>query len=461
MNQNEIIEKLDSLYGAYLERKNKLYEREKKEVVKLLNVLSRNGEMKDIAVQLARFPGEVTGVYFEGIIKHGNFSIETIDELLQSLYTECDEAKDKQHNVNKYANAVSAILMGFSKDLSASAVLPKYVGFIAGYAEKSEKNQNRFQSLVGSTKGKIYQLDYSNEEKKTLESIWNVTCKIYPEISVSPYCEAITAWAEKYGFVNKAGQPNALPEKAVHPLDPIDDKNETPEVPEQAADSIMEDENNIVSEKKNEEVCEKTETSLAAESTMTKDEAVSAIDPEHLAVMTAEKTIAALSKENQAFLSAVRLSADNVIRSVGEMIRASDSIKQKANQYDMLKTALSESEQHLVEQKLLVSKMQNELDSLQSEHRELIEKYTILEKKHSELEEKLKSAYTINSREASLEAERIRNDLKKSFAFLYEDWLDYEFSDVSEENFESLQAIIKKVFRVLERNGINYKESAE
>ena len=105
--------------------------------------------------------------------------------------------------------------------------------------------------------------------------------------------------------------------------------------------------------------------------------------------------------------------------------------------------------------------MQNELDSLQSEHRELIEKYTILEKKHSELEEKLKSAYTINSREASLEAERIRNDLKKSFAFLYEDWLDYEFSDVSEENFESLQAIIKKVFRVLERNGINYKESAE
>ena len=244
MNQNEIIEKLDSLYGAYLERKNKLYEREKKEVVKLLNVLSRNGEMKDIAVQLARFPGEVTGVYFEGIIKHGNFSIETIDELLQSLYTECDEAKDKQHNVNKYANAVSAILMGFSKDLSASAVLPKYVGFIAGYAEKSEKNQNRFQSLVGSTKGKIYQLDYSNEEKKTLESIWNVTCKIYPEISVSPYCEAITAWAEKYRFVNKAGQPNALPEKAVHPLDPIDDKNETPEVPEQAADSIMEDENN-------------------------------------------------------------------------------------------------------------------------------------------------------------------------------------------------------------------------
>ena len=43
------------------------------------------------------------------------------------------------------------------------------------------------------------------------------------------------------------------------------------------------------------------------------------------------------------------------------------------------------------------------------------------------------------------------------FAFLYEDWLEYEFSDVSEDNYESLQAIIKKIFRSLERNGIDFK----
>ena len=51
----------------------------------------------------------------------------------------------------------------------------------------------------------------------------------------------------------------------------------------------------------------------------------------------------------------------------------------------------------------------------------------------------------------------MRSELKKAFAFLYEDWLEYEFSDVSEENYESLQAIIKKTFRVLERNGIDFK----
>ena len=461
MDKNEIIKKLDGLYGAYLKKNNNLTMDEKKEVIKLLNVLSRNGEMKDIAVQLARFSGELTGLYFEGIIKSGIFSIKTIDELLQSLYMECDKEKKKQNVVNKYINAVSAVLRNTSKDLSASAVLPEYVGFIADYAVKSEKNQNRFQGLIGNTKGKIYQLDYSKEEQKTLESIWKVTCKIFPEISNKAYCEMITAWAEKYGFVKKAEGSDIPSEKEIQPSEPLDDKNETQEVPKQAAVPKMEEASAVVSEKKNKEVCEKPEASSAAESTMTKDEVVFAIDPEHLAEMTAEKTIAALSKENQDFLSAVRLSADNVIKVIGEMIKAADSIKQKANQYDMLKTALTESEQHLGEQKLLVSQMQSELASLKSENHELIEKNTVLEKNCSELEEKLKNAYTINSRESSLEAERIRNDLKKSFAFLYEDWLDYEFSDVSEENFESLQAIIKKVFRALERNGINYKESVK
>ena len=88
MDKNEIIKKLDGLYGAYLKKNNNLTMDEKKEVIKLLNVLSRNGEMKDIAVQLARFSGELTGLYFEGIIKSGIFSIKTIDELLQSLYME-------------------------------------------------------------------------------------------------------------------------------------------------------------------------------------------------------------------------------------------------------------------------------------------------------------------------------------------------------------------------------------
>ena len=82
-DKNEIIEQLDSLYGVYREKNNKLGKDEKENVFRLLKDLSLNGEMKDVAVQLARFSAEVTGLYFEGIIKIGISSIETIDELLQ------------------------------------------------------------------------------------------------------------------------------------------------------------------------------------------------------------------------------------------------------------------------------------------------------------------------------------------------------------------------------------------
>lgn len=98
--------------------------------------------------------------------------------------------------------------------------------------------------------------------------------------------------------------------------------------------------------------------------------------------------------------------------------------------------------------------MQKEKDT---ETHRLSSEIAELETRNAELDAKLKEAYQLNSREASLEAEKIRADLTKNLSFLYEDWLDYEHSDVSEENYESLQAIIKKIFRAIERNGINVK----
>ena len=87
----------------------------------------------------------------------------------------------------------------------------------------------------------------------------------------------------------------------------------------------------------------------------------------------------------------------------------------------------------------------------------LVERISELEKQNAELDRKLTEAYSINARESSLEAEHIRTNLGEEFNFLYEDWLEYGTSTVSEVNYKSLQAIIKKMFRVLERNKINFK----
>lgn len=88
---------------------------------------------------------------------------------------------------------------------------------------------------------------------------------------------------------------------------------------------------------------------------------------------------------------------------------------------------------------------------------DFMERITELEAKNAELERKLDAAYRLNARESSLEAERIKANLSKDFGWLYEDFLEYDNSEVSAENYESLQAILKKAFRALERNGIDFK----
>ena len=122
-----------------------------------------------------------------------------------------------------------------------------------------------------------------------------------------------------------------------------------------------------------------------------------------------------------------------------------------------LKAKIADLERQLSKQRDRFQTVNQSLMASRTENEELKIKVAFLESQNSELDSKLNDAYAINSRESSLEAEKIRSELKKSFAFLYEDWLEYEFSDVSEDNYESLQAIIKKIFRSLERNGIDFK----
>lgn len=126
-----------------------------------------------------------------------------------------------------------------------------------------------------------------------------------------------------------------------------------------------------------------------------------------------------------------------------------------------LKAEINELKNQLSEQKNLSQKINEALTDVRTENEELKKKVDFLENQNSQLNIKLDDAYKINSRESSLEAERIRSELKKAFTFLYEDWLEYEFSEVSEDNYESLQAIIKKIFRSLERNGIDFKGNDE
>lgn len=168
-----------------------------------------------------------------------------------------------------------------------------------------------------------------------------------------------------------------------------------------------------------------------------------------------------MDKEQEAIITTFT----NMITPVG---KAFESIQGEINksrelgiENTMLKAKNEELERQIAEMKTKLQENNQSFSSAKAENSNLRQQVRSLETKIAELDSKLNDAYSINSREASLEAEKVRSELKKAFSFLYEDWLEYEFSDVSEENYESLQAIMKKIFRSLERNGIEFKGSNE
>ena len=168
-----------------------------------------------------------------------------------------------------------------------------------------------------------------------------------------------------------------------------------------------------------------------------------------------------LSRQKDAVISAIAESGAALSKSLGLLQGEVNNSRDVAAENVRLKTRIAELEQQLAEQTVRIHEADNSIKLLESEMNDINTKFAAIQSKNAELDTKLAEAYAINSRESSLEAERIRSELKKAFIYLYEDWLEYEFSDVSEENYESLQAIIKKIFRSLERNGIDFKGSNE
>lgn len=78
-----------------------------------------------------------------------------------------------------------------------------------------------------------------------------------------------------------------------------------------------------------------------------------------------------------------------------------------------------------------------------------------LQAENARLNTALDNAYSINAREASMEAERIRATLHKDFSYLYDDWCEYTEAPATDINYQTLNVIIKKMFRALRRVNIN------
>lgn len=400
---NSIKERLDTIYEEYRKQNSKLSQTKTQEVSNLLVQMSLiDGiDITDIAKQLARFSAEVTQSYFEKLTARSSISLERIDDLLKAFLSTDRDVNKSQYYVSKFVFTVSEIIKNCREKALQSTQLPKMVVFVTRFAVNSDKYKKKFQNLVVNTDGKIYLLDYHGTSGKSLYNIWGITNKLYPDLSKTKYKNLIIEWAEKYGFKEKAEQPaENITEKSDEPVNTAEISNT----------NDVQAETDYISK-------EFFEKKLNALYSRIKED---------------------ITSENRKIISSLQEATTRNTGLVSENSRLNLKVRELEVKIKELNFDIQETSKNLFR----ITSEKNALDE-----------------KTSELEAKLKDAYAINNREESLAVQKIRMDLKKSLMFLYEDWLEYEFSDVSEENYESLQAIIKKMFRVLERNGIDFKEN--
>ena len=501
-NINEIKTELDRLYKLYKKNKSTLNVTQTNDVVHLLKKLSQNGDAKDVAERLVVFSGDVCGQYFDELTKGSIVPLSIVESIINSYIGVNTDTSTERFYVKKYATMVIKVINNYTDTSYGSKTIAKLIALVAYIGLKSDKNMSQFERVVQETKGKVYLVDYSSISDRSLANVNKITEALLHNEKLKAYSSLISDWSIKYGFTENAPDNVTADNKvqieesviaketstedapaAVQQQVKVESVNPTP-MKEGAKAPIT---NTAVSEKEDKPisvpeskkfdapaekpiaVSETKKTNVTAEEPVVNtDKKVSNNIPgENVPVkknpvqILYERLKRDMDKEQEAIINAFT----NMITPVG---KAFESIQGEINksrelgiENTMLKAKNEELERQIAEMKTKLQENNQSFSSAKAENSNLRQQVRSLETKIAELDSKLNDAYSINSREASLEAEKVRSELKKAFSFLYEDWLEYEFSDVSEENYESLQAIMKKIFRSLERNGIDFKGSNE
>lgn len=475
-NITKIKDELDVLCTEYKNNKSQLGVEKTKRVSNLLIELTycKDSDVSDVAFQLSRFSADVAKMYFESITIIRKAPIELIDGILKALISTIKDPSRSQFYVKKFVYAVIAITKNYTDKAIESNELPFIVAFVASFALRSQKNKAQMMKLVNNTNGKIYLLDYSKIGKAKIEDIWKITNNLYSELESSRVKALITDWAAKYGF--STSEASEKPQEKENVTNPNNDHSpqEDKQAPVSTAKPIAPDnssQKSLPQEEKTQSIeavipnddktssAETTKAIPAMNNTTASDKAESKQD--NITEIMAKKLYNSIRKdmtnEKNALVSAFADMLTPVCKAFESVQGEISKSRVLGAENVVLKRQTEELKQQLAETRSQLQSANQSLIAEKENNKELKDQITDLENKKSDLDQKLNEAYTINSRESSLEAEKVRSELKKAFAFLYEDWLEYEFSDVSEENYESLQAIIKKTFRALERNGIDFK----
>lgn len=481
-NINEIKAKLDGLYKLYKKNKSTLNVTQTNYVVHLLKQLSPNGDAKYVAERLVVFSSDVCGQYFDELTKGSIIPLSIVESIINSYISVNTDTSNERFHVKKYATMVIKVINNYTDTSYESTTIAKLIALVAYIGLKSDKNMAQFERVVLETKGKVYLVNYSSISERSLANVNKITEALSHSEKLKAYSSLISDWSMKYGFTENVPDNIATDNKvkieesvvakevpkeenpvAVQTQVKAEGVNTTPKKEKPKApvtDTPAEKPVAVPESKKADAPAEKPATSTDEKaSNITTDNAPSEKAPAKKGSiqMLYERLKRDMDKEQEAIITAFT----DMITPVGKAFESIQGEINKSRELGIENTTLkaknADLKRQIAEMRTRLQESSQSLSSARAENSEFRQQIASFESKIAELDSKLNDAYSINSRESSLEAEKIRSELKKAFSFLYEDWLEYEFSDVSEDNYESLQAIIKKIFRSLERNGIDFK----
>lgn len=428
-NINEIKAQLDGLYKLYKKNKSTLNVTQTNYVVHLLKQLSPNGDAKYVAERLVVFSIDVCDQYFDELTKGSIIPLSIVESIINSYISVNTNASNERFHVKKCATMVIKVINNYTDTSYESTTIAKLIALVAYIGLKSDKNMAQFERVVLETKGKVYLVNYSSISEQSLANVNKITEALSHSEKLKAYSSLISDWSMKYGFTENVPDNIATDNKV------------------KIEESVVAVQTQVKAEGVN-TTPKKEEPKAPVTDTPAKKGSVQ---------MLYERLKRDMDKEQEAIITAFT----DMITPVGKAFESIQGEINKSRELGIENTTLkaknADLKRQIAEMRTRLQESSQSLSSARAENSYLRQQIASFESKIAELDSKLNDAYSINSRESSLEAEKIRSELKRAFSFLYEDWLEYEFSDVSEDNYESLQAIIKKIFRSLERNGIDFK----
>lgn len=452
---NEIKKQLDEFYKDYIDHKNNLSKEKTGKVVHLLLMMTHNKEAKeiDIAKELSRFSYWVCCRYFENLTKSTSTNIQIIDAVIKEMLSvDTDKTKSAVY-AKKYSMTLNLLINNSNTNIFKSKMSSKLLLYIVK-AAKTDNQKNDFKDLVTKTEGNIFLLDYSEADRSSLYDLCQLTKSIYPDLSKCKYYNEMSEWGNKYGYpmhvqdsnmveigVSKTGDQIT---KAVEVSIPTNNKRSISETIADSSATNAKVESNIKKEN-NISGCHTNSENNGMKAVNNEEKTAPVIvNPDNSEVLS---LISGESKKTRELISKELISLQNTVNSFkAELSRSMET----ANTNAMLQRKIEKLESDLETVKQVNAAQRASLEQITKEKSEI-------EEKASEFEEQLRKAFDLNNRETENKADKVKFDILNSVKLSYENWTEYESAECSEDNYESLKAIIKAIFRGLERNGINVK----